>query len=255
MFNTRSVYEACHELFEKYPKAVRAANISGTVCLMVLLAGTNGSERFYILSRDCRPDRPGYRLRQWRTEREVEITPDGQDLPDVAVAAVTSGVPLPQDAYLFGWKDQDRVTALIVFYTRPARERPEPTWAVMPLAGTPTTHWPPFADESALGHWFWDYYRVGSVVSLEDVVRANPDTVFWVDTRAALGSDCCVVARDVPGPRFTLPSGRYVYQRALRLSKPVPALLDLLADRSKTDLAARFRSPARDALPKEAGIP
>ena len=177
MISTRSLYEACHELFDRYPQAVRAANSNGTVSLMVLLVDTGNAERFYVLSRDRREDRPRYWLRQWRTECVADIAPDGPSVPGVTADAVTRGVPIPQDEHLFGWKNRDHVSALIVFYTRYAPEHPEPVWAVMPLVSTTTPQWPPFAGESTLGHWFWDYYSAGSVVSVDGVVGANPDTV------------------------------------------------------------------------------
>jgi hypothetical protein len=213
---------------------------------MVLLVDTGDAERFYVLSRDRREDRPRYWLRQWRTECVADIAPDGPSVPGVTADAVTRGVPIPQDEHLFGWKNRDHVSALIVFYTRYAPEHPEPVWAVMPLVSTTTTQWPPFAGESALGRWFWDYHSAGSVVSVDGLVGANPDTVFWVNTQAILGSDCCVVAHDIASPEgFTLPRGRYVYQRALAMNKPVPTLGALLADDAKADLAPRFSPPSQ----------
>jgi hypothetical protein len=173
----------------------------------------------------------------------VDIQADGDTIiPQVAADAVAQGVPIPQDGSLFGWKHRDTITALVVVYTEYTLASAQPSWAVMPLAGAPEELWPPFTNERFLGHWFWEYHRAGSIIFLADLVAGMPDTVYWVDTKAALGSDCCAVARDVRSPGgSTLRRGRYVYQDVLRTGKMVPPLAVLLADTSKTDLAPLFQ--------------
>jgi len=112
----------------------------------------------------------------------------------------------------------------------------------MPRAGAPEALWPPFTGGPLLGHWSWDYYRAGSMVPLDRLIAAVPDTVCWVDTAAILGSNCCVVARDITDPSgYTLRRGRYVDYEVLRADKAVPALEALLAGQDKIDLAPRFR--------------
>lgn len=241
MIGTSSLYEACHGLFESYPQAVRTANSSGTISLMVLLLHDGSSERFVVLSRDCREVEPRYNLRPWRAEGGTDITAAGPSAPDAIVKAITRGVAIPQDEHLFGWKDRAHLTALIVFYTRYRPDSPEPTWAVMPLASSPKTQWPPFAGERLLGQWFWDHYQAGTVVSVNRIVAGSANTVFWANTQAILGSNCFVVTRDIDSlDGYTLRRGRYVYQEALQMNRPVPPLEALLADTSKVDLASRF---------------
>lgn len=102
-------------------------------------------------------------------------------------------------------------------------------------------------DECLFGDWFWEHYRAGNLVCLGGLIAETPDTVFWVDTRAILGSGCCAVARDITSPDgYTLRRGRYVYHQALRADKPMPSLGELLADTEKIDLAPRFQGGRSD---------
>jgi hypothetical protein len=242
MIRTSSVYERCHDLFAMYPQAVRAANHSETIHLMVLMLRDGDAGRFFVLSDDRRDGASQYALRRWRTQGVENIQASGGDVSDLAVDAVSRGVPVPQDEYLFGWRDGDVLTALVVLYTTYTPARPEPGWAVMPLMGSPEAQWPPFARDRLLGHWFWEHYWAGNIVSVGSLVAGTSDTVFWVDTQAILGSNCCVVARDVSSPdEPVLRQGRYVYHEVLREGKPVPTLETLLADPNKTDLASRFQ--------------
>jgi hypothetical protein len=242
MIRTSSLSEACHELFSGYPLAARAANHAGTIRSMVLMLQDGDDSQFFVLSHDSREGRHCYSLRPWRATGTVGIEADGGAVPDVAVNAVTRGVPIPRDGSLFGWRYGDAITALVAVYTKYAPACPEPCWTVMPLVGIPETQWPPFTGEHLFGRWFWEHYRAGNIVSVGDLIAAAPDTVFWADTKAILGSDCCAVARDIKSPDgHTLRRGRYVYYQALRAGKPVPPLGALLADTGKTDLAPRFQ--------------
>jgi hypothetical protein len=165
------------------------------------------------------------------------------EVSEVAANAVTRGVPIPRDGSLFGWIGGNLVTALIVVYARDTLDTPVPSWSVMPLAGIPEAQWPPFTGERFFGQWFWEQHRAGNVGYLGDVIAATPGTVFWVDTYAALGSDCCVVAGDVRIPEgHVLRCGAYVGAGTLRAGTAVPTLAELLADSGKTDLSPRFQS-------------
>jgi hypothetical protein len=96
-------------------------------------------------------------------------------------------------------------------------------------------------EEPDFGKWFWKHYRAGSINSLRSLIAAAPGVVFWADTKAVLGSDCCAVARDLRSPEgYVLPRGRYVYYEALRAGKPVPSLQTLLTTADRIDLATRF---------------
>ena len=153
---------------------------------------------------------------------------------------------------MLGWRSGASVSALIVVYSGFRLTYPAPNWAVLPLASIPEAQWPPFSGEDLFDHWSWDHYQAGRIVSLAGLVAGTTDTVFWVDTEAILGSNCCVVARDVASPEgYTLPQGRFVYYQALLARKPVPSLSALLADAGRVDLAPRLRPLARS----EAGAP
>ena len=250
MICTSSLYEACYELFAGYPLAASAVNHRGTIRSMVLMLRDGDEARFFILLHDCSEDQPFYSLHPWRGGDIVDIRADSRAaVSDLFVDAVARGLPIPRHGSLFGWSCEDTVTALIAVYAEYTPASPEPGWSVMPLADIPEMLWPPFTGERLFGQWFWEHHRAGNIVSVVDLIAGTPDTVFWTDTKAILGSDCCVVARDIRGPEGpTLQYGRYVYYQALRADKPVPSLTALLADASKTDLASRFRGPVHTAM-------
>ncbi len=243
MISTCSLSQACHELFARYPLAVLTDDCNGTIRTMLLALPDNHGAKYFVLSHDRREGRPPYSLRPRRTADVVDIDPNGgAAIPDVAVKAVTQGVPIPRDGSLFGWRCGNAVTALVPVYTTSTPASPDPFWAVMPRTGIPEEQWPPFADQRLLGDWFWEDYRNGRITFLDDLIAGTLDTVFWVDTKAILGSHCCIVARDIESPqRYKLRRGVYVYYRALRAGDPIPSLEWLLAKADKTDLASRFR--------------
>ena len=112
----------------------------------------------------------------------------------------------------------------------------------MPLTDIPETQWPPFTERRFFGDWFWQWYRAGSITSLSNLIASTPETVFWVDTKAILGSGSCAVAAEVSAPEgYRLRRGCYVYYRALRAGRPVPSLRALLSDDSRIDLSPGFR--------------
>lgn len=242
MSGTSSLYETCGELFTHYPLATRVVNYKATVRSMVLLVRDDDESAYFVLTHDCGQGTPFYSVSPWRAGGEiVDIEVDGGSVPDWVASAVTRGIPIPRHGSLFGWRWEDEITALIAVYAEFAPAFPEPSWAVMPRAGTPEVRWPPFTGEHLLGHWFWKHYRAGSMDTVGDLVARTPDAVFWVDTEAVIGSDCCVVSRDIADHEgYTLRRGCYVYYEALLAGKSVPPLDVLLSDPSKTDLATRF---------------
>jgi len=212
---------------------------------MVLML-RNGDESdnvdFFVLSHNVGEDRSSYSLCRWPSGSCVNIGTDSSVPLSARFAnALRCGVPLPRNGSLFGWKHGDVVTALVATYTEYAPESPEPSWSVMPLEGAPEAQWPPFTGEPLIGDWFWELHRVHKLVSVDGLIAGTRDTVFWAGTEAIIGSDCCVVARNIRSPEgYTLQSGRYVYYQALRTGVPVPSLQALLSDKNKVDLAPRF---------------
>ena len=236
-----SLYEVCRDLFSEYPLAVNADDHDWIHSIVLMLEDVD-EDRFFVLLRDHSTGRSRYSLRSWRGESAVDIKADGGTaVPDVFAEAVTGGVPIPQDGSLFGWKSGDAITALITFYAAYTPVCPEPSWSVMPLAGTSEAQWPPFTGERLLGHWFWEHHRAGSAVSLGDLIARTPGVVFWTYTEAIFESGCCIVMRDIEAPEgYTLQRGCYVYDQVLRAHKPVPLLDTLFNDYGKIDLAGRF---------------
>jgi hypothetical protein len=244
MIRTSSLYEACQELFAGYPLADRAVDCGGrTIRSMVLMLREGDDAWFFILTHDRGEGRPSYSFRPWRATSVVDIEADGRAAaPDAVVNAVTHGIPVPRHGSLFGWNDGGIITALTAIYTQYTPQTPLPVFTSMPFADLPEGQWPPYASEPLFGRWFWDSYKAGKVVPLAGLVAETPDTVYWVDTKAILGSASCAVACDIRSPDGPmLRRGRYVYYQALRAGKPVPSLTALLADTGKIDLARRFQ--------------
>jgi hypothetical protein len=240
---TSTVAEACRELFAHYPLAVLDGDADGSTRAMLLAVSERDDVQYFVLSHDHRRGEESYSLRQRRATDTVHIEADGGAIvPDVVVNAVTHGVPIPRDGSLFGWRRRDVVTALVPVYTTSTPEFPEPLWIVMPRTDVPEAQWPAFTSERFFGHWFWDHYWAGRIISLGDLIARRPDTVFWTDTKAILGSACCTVANDIASSEgYMLRRGIYACYKALRVGKAVPSLTALLADADKTDLAPRFR--------------
>jgi hypothetical protein len=239
MNSTSLLYEACSELFARYPLAVETGI---SVSWMVLAQHEGARAGFFVLTHDHDAGDPLYSLSPWRGPGGVDIGP-GTDsaVPEHFAVVIARGIPLPRHGSFFGWRDKDRITALVAAYAQYTPATPEPSWATMPLVGVPGTRWPPFVRERLFGPWFWDLCRAGSIISLDDLIAATPDAVFWVDTSAILGSGSCAVARDIACREgIVLQRGRYVYYQVLQADKPVPSLEELLADDGKVDLATRF---------------
>ena len=218
------------------------ANRAGTVRSMVLTVRDSDDAEFYVLLHDLGADEDFYLLKRWRGRSIGSVyARSGANVPVAFADVVANGIPVPRDGSLFGWNSGDGVTALVTIHVKYTPAHPEPSWSLMLLADVPETLWPPFIEEPLFGSWFWDHYRTGSIIWLDDLIAATPGTVFWVDTEAILDADCCIVARDIESPKgYTLRRGRYVYCQVLEESKRVPSLTELLASPDKTDLASRF---------------
>jgi hypothetical protein len=240
---TSSLFEDCRALFAGYPLATWA-DVCGarSARSMVVLLQDEAHPRFFVLTHR-RGDGPDYTVSAWPVGSMTEITADGDSaIPDRVRKAVRHGVPIPRDGSLFGWGDTDAITALVAFEAVYSPATPSPTWTVMPRAGIPEAGWPPFTREPMFGRWFWEHYRAGNVVSLSGPVAATPDTVFWVNTTAILGSDCCAVGCDIAVSRDrTLSRGCYAYYEVWQAGQAAPSLSALLEDASKIDLAPRFQ--------------
>ena len=246
MICTDSLHQACLDLLASYPQAVMVTTDHGqTADSMILMIRTGSEAEFYVLSHSPGAGFP-FALHRWPHGDAVDIQADANAAtPDLARGVVSRGIPFPADGSLFGWRHEQAITALIVFYSEYSPEYPQPSWALMPLEGTPDQDWPPFTEEGIFGSWFWDHHQAGRILSLDTLVGSAQHTVFWADTKAILGSDCCVVAHDLRTPDgATLPRGRYVYYQALRAGKSAPPLSVLLADTGKVDLAPRFQQPS-----------
>ena len=210
---------------------------------MVLMLQSEDDGGFYALSHISGDGMSPYSLWSWPAGEIVNIEPgDSGAVPGMAINAISHGIPIPRDGSLFGWVSGDAITALIVIYAEYAPSYPEPGWAVMPLAGTSETQWPPFTGQRLFGHWSWEQCQGGSIISLDDLIAETPDTVCWVDTKAIFGSDSCAVARDIRTlDGHVLRRGSYIYYQVLRTGTPVPSLEGMLADPGTIDLAPRFQ--------------
>jgi hypothetical protein len=245
MEEINTLYTTCTELFRSYPLAID--DCDSDVSSMVLLLRDGDCVSFFSLWQISSESPPFFILRSWHADERTRIdADDGEIFSDATIKIITCGVPIPRHGSMFGWKRSGAVTAMIVFYSDYDPAFPLPTWAVMPRAGTPEERWPPFTGEPFLDRWFWNYYREGSVVSLDNLIAETPETVFWVGTAAALGWDSCAVTHNCESiDGYSLLKGCYVYYRALRMSGPIPPLEMLLsADSPKTDLALQFQNCA-----------
>jgi hypothetical protein len=255
MTHARSLYETCKELFIDYPLAVRAEDPAATIHSMVLMIRDQDDPQFFVLMRDSAHGKFCYTLWPWSDGPAEDIEAEGSaTVSQAAKTALTDGLPIPSDGSLFGWVSGDAYSALLVIYADDTSGE-LPAWSVMPLVEGPEAQWPPFTDDLLMGDWFWEQHRVGMIVSLESLIAGHAGTVFWVDSQSSIGSECCVVARDISGSHgTTLLRGRYAYYRALRDGYRVPPLEVLLANPAKTDLAERFqRSDNGDALAARPG--
>ena len=178
MIRTSSLSEACHELFARYPLAVLTDDGDETTCAMLLALPDSSGGKYFVLSQDRSKGRFSYSLRPRRTTDVVDIEPDGGAMiPDVAVKAVTHGVPIPRMDPFWMAVRRRRRTALVPVYTTSTPASPDPFWAVMPRTCVPEEQWPPFTNQCLLGHWFWEAYRTGRISFLDDLIAGTEDTV------------------------------------------------------------------------------
>lgn len=248
-----ALYETCEALFVRYPLAVRADGGSESNRSMILLQPEDAT--FFVLWLDCDEDEVTFSIGPWPAGDDVQISAHRDTaVSDTFARVICSGVPIPRDGSLFGWAPGDVVIALIVVYAEYAPDDPEPSWTIMPLAGTPESEWPRFTGERLFGHWFWEHYRAGRIISLVDMIAQAPGTVFWVEARTPLCSASCVVARDIgDSSDHVLRRGRYIYFQELREGRSVPPLEELLADPGRRDLAPRLEWFRRTEAEARAG--
>lgn len=240
MIRTSSAYEACRDLFVGYPLAV---NDDGDDAFSMILMIEDGSDaEFFVLMAEGGEAEQVYSLYPWPAGDIIEINAEGVVASDLAMDIVTRGVPIPRNGSMFGWAFEDVITALVPVYAGYGEDFLQPRWSVMPHMGSSRAQWPPFIGEHLFGNWFWEHYQARRVLPLDDLIAGTEDVVFWVDTRAVLGSDCCIVAGDVTIPHGpTLRRGRYVYHEVLQSGMRVPSMGALLGDDGKADLGPRFR--------------
>lgn len=246
MVRTKSLYERCHELFAEYPLAVEPIDESGLIMCMALLLADGDETLFFMLVGDYTEGTPAFSLFPWNADGGTDVGPGDVAVADAYAAALTFGTPVPRDGSLFGWVDQQAVTALMSVQTERTPTNPVPSWAVMPLVGSPAAIWPPFTRDYLLGPWFWEYYRTGEIASLDGLIAGTSGLVFWVETTDTLGSGCYTVTQDLQNKAsYTLRRGRYVYYQVLLEGKLVPSLAELLTSPGKIDLGPRFQLPGQ----------
>ncbi|HTT53409.1 MAG TPA: hypothetical protein VMH35_18605 [Streptosporangiaceae bacterium] len=242
MIRTDCLYETCRQLFADYPLAAEDIGGSGLIRSMALMLPEGDKVSFFMLVAWQAERRAFFSLFPWHADGGVDIKPDGEAVPQAMVAALTSGIPIPRDGSMFGWAREGIITALIGVQARYTPASPLPSWTVLPLASIPAAQWPPFTGDHLLGPWFWEHYRAGTIVLLNDLIAGTAGLVFWVDTKRLLGSGCCVVAGGIESADgYTLPRGCYVYYEALRTGRTVPSPDLLLANLGKTDLGPHFQ--------------
>jgi hypothetical protein len=236
-----SLYERCQELFSSFPLA--ASSDDDDSIRSMVLALREGKETGYFALSQYTGAGCYFSLCRWPTGSAVAIRDDVTlSLPGEFEGAIIHGVPIPKDGSLLGWKHGNVIDALIAVYTECAPESPEPCWSVMPRMDSREVAWPPFTGEPLIDHSFWELFRTGRIVSLEDLIAQTADTVFWAETDSTLGSASCVVTRDVRSPEgYILRSGIYVYYRVLRAGIQIPSPQAILSGSTSTDLTVRFR--------------
>ena len=242
MNHTTTLYGACEDLFARYPLAVKPVSSDGTFREMVLALIDNGEPQFFILTHDDCDGRPYFWLSVWGGPGTIEIEPGTAAIPGEFEDVLHDGIPLPRDGSMFGYMDGGIITTLLVSWTTPGGDCPDPHYMAMPLAGMAEEEWAPFTGNALLSSWFWDYLRDGHIIPLRDLIAGTPGTVFWVV--AEPGVPMVAVKKAIPCGGGTLPAGRYVYYQQLRDGTPLLSLEDALADPGRIDLAPRFERMA-----------
>lgn len=234
MPSTQTLTGRCDELLAAFPEAAEGLEETGSTQLLTILLPD--SRCIDLLVSTTR----GMRRWSWR-ERGVTrfalIT--GDDNPALR-QALTAGLPLPAGGTLFGWQQDNVISALVMFYSG-LNPSIEPTWALCPHADAPQDLWPPFTGKTMLGRWFWEYLRTGHLVDLGPLVAETRETVFGVPCGPQFRGFCIAAKADVAtGGYPLLPHGRYVDFKALRAGLTPPALDDLIADNRRVDLGPGF---------------
>jgi hypothetical protein len=237
-------FTACLRLFRQYPMAVRRHYAEPRYGSMVLANRDAGTDRFFVLIMEWDDL---FVLRHWdrRDGPRVAIGPD--EVASAEVCRIVEGsVPVPRDGALLGWVSGHRVQAVLAAYGR----LPEP-WddasavpgvLVMPLVGSPTAGWPPFAAHPLDDGTLWTHIARGGLVDIGPLVTRHPGYVFLVpggDGGAGprLAGTRVVVTERLSTDECWLPAGVYADHWTLREGTPTMTASQLLALPGVVDLA------------------
>jgi hypothetical protein len=230
MTKTDSLYQRCQQLFADYPLAV----LDDWEMALLMPAGTGAA--FFILAKE---EDGSYTMDRWSGEELGRVSSNGGSAGDDMACVLKDGVPCPRDGELFGWVQHGVITGLIA---ASISQEHGPVWSPMPAVGTPEDSWPAFVGPHVLGHWFWDEYQAGKIVSLGPLIASTPGTIYWAATEPTIGSGSAVVTTAVHKGGISLPDGVYIYHGVLTGSGLCAEALESLARKApQTDLAPRFR--------------
>jgi hypothetical protein len=211
---------------------------------MVLASRASGTTRFFVLIMEWDDL---FVLRHWdrRDGPRVEIGPDEAGSAEVR-QVVEASVPLPREGALLGWVSGQRVQAVLAAYGR----LPEP-WddasaapgvLVMPLVGSPTAGWPPFAARPLDDGRLWTHLARGQLIDVGPLVTRWPGYVFLVPggdgaPGPRLAGTRVVVTERLSTEEWWLPAGVYADHWTLREGTPTMTASQLLALPGVIDLA------------------
>jgi len=245
-------FEACLQLFERYPLAITLHPAGGGSLSMVLSSRGAGSAGFFVLAQ-ARDDL--FVMRSWNRHDGVdqEIRP-GEPVPAVIRQLISASMPVPHHGALLGWVADSQVTAMLAVHCRPSEpwDSPNPAGAVlpvpeiriMPMAGTrELLHWPPFTASPLDDGRFWAYVEWGEIVDIGPLIIQNPGRVFWVPSpdRRSARHGCIVVLGNLPTDEYWLPAGVYTDHWTLREGIEPASAGQLLELPGAADLADRLR--------------
>ncbi len=241
-----AAFEACSQLFRRYPMAITLRLAADGFRSMVLIDRAAGTGDFFVLSQA----RDGvFTVRSWDRHDGVnqEIRP-GEPVSGLVHQVITGGMPVPHDGALLGWVTDSQVTAILAVHGRPPETWdgpvPVPEIRVMPMAGTSELlHWPPFTASPLDDGRLWEYLEWGGIVDIAPLVTQSAGRAFWVPSpdRPSPRYGCVVVTDDLPADEYWLPAGVYVDHWTLREDIQVPPADCLLTLPGVADLAHRRR--------------
>jgi hypothetical protein len=239
-------FEACVQLFERYPLAVRVHPADGESLSMVLLNRATGSAGFFVLIQ-AREDL--FVLRSWHRHDGInQAVRPGEPVSGTIRQLITASMPVPHDGALLGWVTDNQVTAMLAVYSRPPEPWdnlvPVPEIRVLPMSGTSELlHWPPFTASPLDDGRLWEFVEWGEIVDIGPLVAHCAGRVFWVPAPDRRGArhGCVVVMANLPAAEYWLPAGVYLDHWTLREGLQPPPPGQLLALPGVMDLADRIR--------------